>query len=88
MIEFKALHVSLLTEEIAANLEDRLNNLPGVENFNIVLDVGELNIVFDERQLDFRTLAEEMATAGCPWQNINAALFNQIPLQTSSPKGP
>jgi len=74
-MEFKALRVAALTEEVAGNLEELLSELPGVEEFTITLETQELDIVFDEKQLSFRTLVQEMAKAGCPLQNIDAALL-------------
>ena len=75
IMEFKALHVSALTEETALNLEALLNNLPGIEQFRITLETQELQIVFDKERLSFQTLVLEMAKAGCPLRNINAALL-------------
>jgi copper chaperone CopZ len=74
-MEFKALRVPALTEEVALDLEALLNTLPGVEQFTIRLETQELSIKFDENQLGFQTLAQEMATAGCPLRDINAALL-------------
>lgn len=74
-MEFKALRVAALTEEVAGNLEELLSELPGVEEFTITPETQELDIVFDEKQLSFRTLVQEMAKAGCPLQNIDAALL-------------
>ncbi|MBN1994368.1 MAG: hypothetical protein JW953_16845 [Anaerolineae bacterium] len=74
-MEFKALHVHSLTEEIAANLETLLSDLSGVEKFEITLETQELYILFDETQLCFQTLAENMAQAGCPLRGIDAALL-------------
>ena len=73
-MEFKALRVPVLTEEVAAKLE-ALNDLPGVEQLVITLETQELSIIFDENQLGFRILVQEMAKAGCPLRNIDAALF-------------
>lgn len=78
MMEFKALRVPVLTEDMAGKLETLLNNLTGVEQFTIALETQELEIVFDDKQLDFRTLAQEMAGVGCPWWNITAATFKQV----------
>ncbi len=75
MMEFKALHISTLTEEIAKNLETLLSNLSGVEQFEITLESQELYIMFDEKRLGFQTLAREMASAGCCLRDINAALL-------------
>jgi hypothetical protein len=75
MMEFKALHVSTLTEEIAEDLEMLLSNLSGVDQFEITLESQELYIMFDEKRLDFQTLAQEMANVGCCLRDINAALL-------------
>ena len=74
-MEFKALHVPILTEEIATNLKARLNNLPGTKQFTFNLETQELNVVFDENRLSFRSLAQEMTKAGCALRNIDAALL-------------
>jgi hypothetical protein len=74
-MEFKALHVHALTEEIAANLEALLSNLPGVRQFTITLETQELYITFDENQICFQTLAQKMAKAGCSLRDIDAALL-------------
>lgn len=74
-MEFKALRVPALTEEVAINLELLFETLPGVERFTITVESQELGIVFDEDQLSFQMLAQEMATAGCPLRNIGAALI-------------
>jgi copper chaperone CopZ len=74
-MEFKALRVAGLTEEVAGNLETTLDNLTGVESFAITLETQELNVIFDEHRLSFRTLIQEMAKAGCPLQRIDAALL-------------
>jgi copper chaperone CopZ len=74
-MEFKALHILALTEEVAVRLEARLRSLPGVEQLTISLKTQELHIVFDKDQLDFRTLIQEMEKAGCPLQRISAALL-------------
>jgi len=75
MMEFKALRVSTLTEEIAGNLEGLLGSLAGVEQFEITLETRELYVMFDESRLDFQTLAQEMAKAGCSLRDIDAALL-------------
>lgn len=75
IMEFKALRAPALTEEVAIKLEARLNALPGVEQLIISLETQELHIVFDENRIGLRTLVQEMANAGCPLRNINAALF-------------
>lgn len=74
-MEFKALRVSTLTEEVAGNLDQLFSNLNGVEHFTIKLDTQELHIVFDENQLSFRNLVQEMTKAGCSLQHIDAALL-------------
>jgi hypothetical protein len=74
-MEFKALHVHALTEEIAANLEALLSSLPGVEQFTITLETQELCIRFDESRIRFQSLAEKMAEAGCSLRDIDAALL-------------
>ncbi len=75
MMEFEALHIPALTEEVATRLENSLVNLPGVERLRINIKTQEVQIVFDENQLGFLDLARVMATAGCPLHNINAALL-------------
>jgi hypothetical protein len=75
MMKFKALHVPALTEEVAINLKVLLGDLPGIEQLRINLDNQELYIVFDETQLAFRSLSQEMAKAGCPLRNIGAAVL-------------
>ena len=74
-MEFKALRIPSLTEDVANNLDFLLSDLAGVENFNIRLETQELNIVFDENRLSFRTLIQEMTDAGCSLHNIDAALL-------------
>ncbi|MBN1218808.1 MAG: heavy-metal-associated domain-containing protein [Anaerolineae bacterium] len=74
-MEFKALHVHALTEEVAANLEALLSSLSGIEQFKITPETQELNITFDEKRIGFQTLAEKMAKAGCPLRDIDAALL-------------
>jgi hypothetical protein len=74
-MEFKALRVPSLTEEVAKNLDFLLSSLVGVQNFSIKLESQELNIIFDENQLSFRTLIQEMTDAGCSLHNIDAALL-------------
>lgn len=75
IMEFKALRVPALTEEVAGNLETVLDNLPGIEQFTITLETKELSIKFDEELLGFQTLAQTMASAGCPLHDIDAALL-------------
>ena len=74
-MEFKALHVHALTEEVAANLESMLSNLSGVEQFKITLETQELYIMFDEDQIGFQTLAQKMGQVGCSLRDIDAALL-------------
>ena len=74
-MEFRVLHTTSMTEELARRLEALLNNLPGVQKFIIVVERQEFCIVFDESQLGFRTLVDEIGRAGCPLRNINAALL-------------
>ena len=74
-MEFKALHVNALTEEVATNLEALLSELSGVEQFQITPETQELRIVFDESRIRFQTLAEKMAKAGCSLRDIDAALL-------------
>jgi len=74
-MEFKALHVHALTEDVATNLQSLLSNLSGVEQFEITLETQELYILFDEDQIGFQTLAQKMAQAGCPLRDIDAALL-------------
>ena len=75
MMEFKALRVPTLTQEVALNLETLLSNLSGLEQLKINLETQELYIVFDEQQLGFHRLVQEMAKAGCPLRYIDAALL-------------
>lgn len=75
MIEFKALRIADLTEEVAKKLDASLKSLPGIQQFTITLATQELYILFDEKQLSFQTLAQVMAKAGCPLRNINAAVI-------------
>jgi hypothetical protein len=74
-MEFKALRVPSLTEEVAKNLELLLENLIGVISYDIKTDTRELHIVFDEHQLGFKTLIQELAEVGCSLKNIDAALL-------------
>ena len=74
-MEFKALRIPILTEEVAADLNTRLNNLHGTQRFSVNLETQELNVVFDENQLSFETLISEMTKAGCALQNIEAAVL-------------
>lgn len=74
-MEFKALHIPTLTEEVATKLETRFQCLPGIEQLTITLETQEVDIVFDEDQIGFRTLAQELEAVGCPLRGISAALF-------------
>ena len=74
-MEFKALHVHSLTEEVAANLEKLLSELSGIKQFAITPETQELYIMFDENQIGFQALAQNMAKAGCPLRDIDAALL-------------
>lgn len=74
-MEFKALRVPALNQEVATKLDYLLTNLAGVENFSITLDTQELDIIFDENKLSFRSLIQEMTDAGCSLRNIDAALL-------------
>lgn len=75
IMEFKALHIPVLTEEVAAKLEAGLRCLPGIKQLAISLETQELDLVFDEEQVGFQTLAQELEKAGCPLRGISAALF-------------
>ena len=81
MMEFTALRVSAFTEEVAEKLKALFSSLPGIEGFTFAIETQELRIIFDENRVDFRTLAQKMAKAGCPLRNIEAALLRQVPLQ-------
>jgi nucleotide-binding universal stress UspA family protein len=81
MMEFTALRVPALTEEVGGKLKILFGGLPGVERFTFAIETQELHIVFDEGQVDFRTLAQELAKAGCPLRNIEAAVLRQVSLQ-------
>ncbi len=74
-MEFKALRIPALTEEVADNLTELLNELSGVEQFAVSLEKRELYVMFDENQLGFQTLVQEMARAGCSLHHIDAALL-------------
>lgn len=74
-MEFKALHIPMLTEEVAAKLEAGLGCLLGIEQLAITLGTQELELVFDEEQIDLPTLAQELEKACCPLRGISAALF-------------
>jgi hypothetical protein len=79
MMEFEALRIPALTQEVAARLENSLVDLPGVEWLKININTQEVQIIFDENQLNFLDLIRVMATAGCPLHNINAALLKEFP---------
>jgi len=74
-MEFRALRIPTLTEEVGERLEGALRALPGVDDFTITLETQELYIRFDENQVGFQMLVQEMAKAGCSLQNIDAALL-------------
>ncbi len=74
-MEFKALRVPSLNKTVAENLNTVLKQLTGVKKFEITLETQELYIMFDENQVGFQTLAQEMAKAGCSLKNIDAALL-------------
>lgn len=74
-MEFKALNVPGLTEEMADNLVVTLQQLEGIQHLSIKPETRELNIVFNENQLSFQSLAHAMAQAGCPLHHIGAALI-------------
>jgi hypothetical protein len=75
IVHLWALRVSTLTADIAQKLETVLNNLPGVEAFTIILETQELHIQFDQNRLDFKTLIQELAEAGCSMHDMSAALL-------------
>ncbi len=64
-----------MDKDIAQKLNIVLKGLPGVQKFEITVETQELYIMFDENQLGFQSLAEELARAGCSLRNINAALI-------------
>ncbi len=74
-MEFKALRVPSLNKKVADELDHVLRDLSGVQKFEITLETQELCIVFDENQVGFQTLAQEMAKVGCSLKNIDAALL-------------
>jgi hypothetical protein len=80
MMEFTALRVPALTEDVAGKLKALFSDLPGVERFTFTLESQELHIIFDESRVDFRVLAQEMGKVGCPLRNIEAALLRQVSL--------
>ena len=75
IVQLWALRVSTLTADTARKLETVLKGLPGVETFTIILESQELTILFNQNQLDVRTLVEEMAAAGCSIRDMSAALL-------------
>ncbi len=79
-MEFRALHTTSLTEDIAQNLERLLVSLPGIQRFTIIVEKQEFYVMFDERQLGLKTLVGEMAKVGCPLRNINAVLVMDQPM--------
>jgi len=85
MMEFKALNVLNLTEEVAGKLEVQFENLPGIQQFEITLQTRELHVIFDETQLPFQSLAQTLATVGCPLRNITAALVRSIKPPATTP---
>jgi hypothetical protein len=74
-MEFKALRIPALTEEVAEQLDAVLSDLSGVQKFSITLETQELYIMFDENQVGFQALVQEMAKVGCALRNIDAALL-------------
>jgi len=76
-MKFEALNVPSLTPEIADSLTKTLTNLPGVQEFVIVVEKRQFHIIFDPEKLPFHILAQAMGSAGCPIQDISAATFNQ-----------
>ncbi len=74
MLEFQALRVSALTDEVATQLKKRLGELDGIEQFSITVERQELRIKFDDAKIDFQPLMKEMAKAGCSLKDIDAAL--------------
>lgn len=74
-MEFKALRVPALNKKVANELEHTLSELAGVKKFEVTLETQELYIMFDEDQVGFQTLVQEMAKVGCSLKNIDAALL-------------
>ncbi|OQY30262.1 MAG: hypothetical protein B6243_10590 [Anaerolineaceae bacterium 4572_5.2] len=74
-MEFRALRIPTLTEEVGVKLEGVLHSLPGVDDFSITLETQELRVHFDENQVAFRILIHELAKAGCSLKDIDAALL-------------
>lgn len=78
MLEFEALHVPALTEEVAIRLEQFLKQSPGIVHLQINLEGRALQIRFDEERVDFLQLTQIMAQAGCPLRQIDAALLKKL----------
>lgn len=78
MLEFEALHIPALTEEVAVKLEQFLGRSPGIVQIQINLERRALQIRFDEEQVDFLRLTQIMAEAGCPLRQIDAALLKKL----------
>lgn len=78
MLEFEALHVPALTEEVATRLEQFLKQSPGIVHLQINLEGRALQIRFDEERVDFLQLTQIMAQAGCPLRQIDAALLKKL----------
>jgi hypothetical protein len=78
VLEFEALHVPALTEEVAVSLEQLLKPLPGIIQLRINLESRTLQIRFDEGRVDFLDLTQAMAKAGCPLRQIDAALLKKL----------
>jgi copper chaperone CopZ len=80
VLEFEALHVPTLTKEVAANLEQALEPLPGIVQLKINLESLSVQILFDESRVGFLDLTQAMAKAGCPLRQIDAALLKKFSL--------
>jgi copper chaperone CopZ len=78
VLEFEALHVPALTEEVAINLEQFLTQIPGIVQLQINVESRALQIRFDEARVDFLQLTQVMAQAGCPLRQIDAALLKKL----------
>jgi hypothetical protein len=78
VLEFEALHVPNLTEEVAANLERSFKDMPGIIQLRINLMGRTLHILFDEDRVGFLDLTQAMAKAGCPLRQIDAALLKKL----------
>ncbi len=78
MLEFEALHVPALTEEIAVSLEQSLSHLPGIVQLKINVESRTVQIRFDEGRIGFLDLTQVMASAGCPLRQIDAALLKKL----------